>query len=285
MKYFKQKIKRIVSYFIFRILPKRIFYFISSIINNLQFKKYVCINVKGLNLKFINPSYITNWRLNTFETKEPETLNWIDEFREKTIFWDIGANIGQYSIYASKKINDIEVFAFEPSVFNLEILARNIFLNNPENITIIPIPFSKKLNRDFFSFSNTDWGGALSSYSTSLNWEGGGISSKFKYKTISIDINTLIKNYELALPNYLKIDVDGNDHLILQSFGKNIKKIDEVLIEVNDNYLEHKKIIETFLISNNFILNKKEQSELIKKFPKSFHESYNQIWINDGKDK
>ena len=43
------------------------------------------------------------------------------------------------------------------------------------------------------------------------------------------------------------------------------------------------KIIETFLISNNFILNKKEQSKLIKKFPKSFHESYNQIWINDGK--
>ena len=39
--------------------------------------------MKGLNLKFINPSYITNWRLNTFETKEPETLNWIDEFREK----------------------------------------------------------------------------------------------------------------------------------------------------------------------------------------------------------
>ena len=71
--------------------------------------------------------------------------------------------------------------------------------------------------------------------------------------------------------------------MILQSFGENIKKIDEVLIEVNDNYLEHKKIIETFLISNNFILSKKEQSELIKKFPKSFHESYNQIWINDGK--
>ena len=63
----------------------------------------------------------------------------------------MGQNIGQYSIYASKKINDIEVFAFEPSVFNLEILvARNIFLNNPENITIVPIPFSKKLNSDFF---------------------------------------------------------------------------------------------------------------------------------------
>ena len=36
-----------------------------------------------------------------FYKKEPETLQWISEFsnNEKTIFWDIGSNIGLYSIY------------------------------------------------------------------------------------------------------------------------------------------------------------------------------------------
>ena len=37
------------------------------------------------------------------------------------VFVDIGANIGLYSIYAAKCRN-IKVFAFEPSVFNLEFL-------------------------------------------------------------------------------------------------------------------------------------------------------------------
>jgi FkbM family methyltransferase len=45
-----------------------------------------------------------------------------------SVLWDIGANVGLYSCYAVKA-RDCRVFAFEPSVFNLELLARNIFLN------------------------------------------------------------------------------------------------------------------------------------------------------------
>ena len=40
-----------------------------------------------------------------FFSKEPETLEWIDNFsKDSSIFWDIGANIGLYSIYNSIKI-------------------------------------------------------------------------------------------------------------------------------------------------------------------------------------
>ena len=39
---------------------------------------------------------LVEWRVDTFFTKEPETLEWIDGFEKKDnlIFWDIGANIG-----------------------------------------------------------------------------------------------------------------------------------------------------------------------------------------------
>ena len=46
-----------------------------------------------------------------FYSKEPETLDWIENFDDKgkIIFWDIGANIGLYSIYAAVKFENIDV--------------------------------------------------------------------------------------------------------------------------------------------------------------------------------
>ena len=61
-------------------------------------------------------------------TKEPETLEWIDQFKgDKIVFWDIGANVGLYSIYAALKHKDIQIISFEPSVNNLRVLSRNIY--------------------------------------------------------------------------------------------------------------------------------------------------------------
>jgi len=49
-----------------------------------------------------------------FATAEPETLAWIDAFETPCRFWDIGANIGVFSIYAGLRAG-IEVRAFEPA--------------------------------------------------------------------------------------------------------------------------------------------------------------------------
>ena len=81
-------------------------------------------------------------------TKEPETLEWIDTFEgENIVFWDIGANIGLYSIYAAIKHKNIDIISFEPSVNNLRILSRNIYKNNfLDKIKIFQLPLSEKEN-------------------------------------------------------------------------------------------------------------------------------------------
>ena len=57
---------------------------------------------------------------------------------------DVGANIGLYSCYAGKT-RQCKVFSFEPSIFNLEILSKNIFINNLENsIAIFAIALNEK---------------------------------------------------------------------------------------------------------------------------------------------
>ena len=96
------------------------------------------INHQGLSLVFAAPNPLNKYRADSFSTKEPETLEWIDSMPRGSVVWDIGANVGIYSVYAAKS-RDCRVWAFEPSVFNLQCLARNSYLNDlTEKITLIP---------------------------------------------------------------------------------------------------------------------------------------------------
>ena len=111
-----------------------------------------------------------------FFLKEPETLQWIDGFKteEKIIFWDIGSNIGLYSIYATLKHKNAKTISFEPSTSNLRILSRNISINSLEDkITICQLP----LNDNSFKFekmneSNFLEGFSENTFGKAMNFEG-----------------------------------------------------------------------------------------------------------------
>ena len=136
----------------------------------------------GLILKFSVPNALNRYRVESFSTKEPETLKWIDCFPKNTVLWDIGANVGLYSIYAAKKKN-CRVVAFEPSVFNLELLARNLFMNNlQDQVTIAPIALSDGLRASLMRMTTTEWGGALSTFGKEVGWDGGSIKEVLPFK-------------------------------------------------------------------------------------------------------
>ena len=161
--------------------------------------------------------------MNTIFSKEPETLEWIDGFKDEGfIFWDIGANIGLYSIYNSLKYKKSTTISFEPSSSNLRILTRNISINNLENrIKVIPIPLSNKEN----TFQNMNEGafiegGALNTFGEKFNFEGKKFEPEMKYSVIGTTINYLVESKILQIPDYIKIDVDGIEHLILEGGDK-----------------------------------------------------------------
>ena len=86
------------------------------------------------------------------------------------IFWDIGANIGLYSIYTSL-VKKCQVYAFEPSFLNLYFLSKNIFQNNLfQRIRIIQLPIDTKKNRFLKFFESSDLeGGAFNSFNNNKN--------------------------------------------------------------------------------------------------------------------
>jgi len=251
-------------------------YFTDELVSNILAKKKV-IKYNELELKFYTPNRINYYRANSFSTKEPETLNWIDTFNKDSVFWDIGANIGLYSCYAAKKTKGM-VYAFEPSVFNLELLAKNIFLNSiSEKVIIVPFPLNDSLSIKPFYMSSTDWGGALSTFGKSMDHEGKAMNGVFQHSTFGISVDNCIEILKFEKPNYIKIDVDGIEHLILKGATKTLESTESILVELNDNFKEQSKNAEKYLLSAGFKLNQKKYSKINEK-SKYFSSHNNQIW-------
>ena len=245
---------------------------------------YKSLNVLDKKLTFFIPNKLTEWRVDTFFSKEPETLEWIDSFKknQEIIFWDIGANIGLYSLYTCLKHSNSNIIAFEPSTSNLRVLSRNISMNNFENkIKIVPMPLNKKEN-NFSLMYESDFieGGALNSFDKELNFEGKKFQSDLKYNVIGTSINYLLQNKIIQIPDYIKIDVDGLEHLILEGADQflNNKKIKSLSIEINENYLEHYEKILSIMEKNQFkILHKKNNKDMIRS--KNLNKTYNYLFI------
>ena len=228
-------------------------------------KCYLKKNISNKKISFFTPSELIKWRVKTILDKEPETISWINEFKDKSIFWDIGANVGLYSIYAASKRKRIKVFSFEPSSSNLRTLSRNISINNLQNkINIVPFALSKNKNKFLLlKESSFNEGGALNSFGVNYNFSGKKFFSKNSYNTFGTSLDNLIKLKILKVPNYIKIDVDGIEDLILAG-AKNLllnKKIKSILIEINDKFKVQKKEILKIMKKNKFQLISKSRNE------------------------
>lgn len=111
-------------------------------------------------IKYFCLGNIPLWRSRTLFEKEPETIEWIDSMDKNDTLWDIGANIGLYSMYAAKK--GMNVFAFEPSALNTMFLSKNIEINFLQNsLFLIPIALSNKNEFGYLNMTSTAGGGGI----------------------------------------------------------------------------------------------------------------------------
>ena len=173
-------IKFIINKFIEILSCTKIGRFVETTLLDHAMKRSLFTSHSGCDFEFATPNPLTRWRATTFASKEPETLQWIDRMSATDVFWDIGANIGLYSIYAAKR-RGLQVFSFEPSVFNLELLARNCALNKVvSRVTIIPLALSNETKVNRMRHTTTAWGGALSSFGAIFGASGEKFDCQFQ---------------------------------------------------------------------------------------------------------
>ena len=159
---------------IFKIFKKNYFY--QLIHDFLEENQYINIKINGKKVTFFCPSSHSLSRVNRFYAKEPETLNWIDGFNTKNeiIFWDIGANLGLFSVYAANKHSNIEIVSFEPSTSNTRCLSRNISINDlSEKIKLFQLALSNE-ESTISIFKETEFmeGSSISTFGEKYNYDG-----------------------------------------------------------------------------------------------------------------
>ena len=272
----KTLIKTRVTVFIRLLSKTSIGRFVENLLIDEAMNKVTLVNHNGCQLLFTTPNPLTRWRAETFSQKEPETLGWIDNIGDGSVLWDIGANVGLYSIYAAK-YRGLRVYGFEPSVFNLELLGRNCAINNVvDRVTIIPLALSDQTGVNTMRHSSTGWGGALSSFGVSFGADGNEFNSKIEYATFGVSADEFIAKHDLPNPDYIKIDVDGIEHLVLAGAKKTILSAKSILIEINLDFSEQALTASNLLKEAGFKLQKQKVS-VFTNDPKS-NQIENQIW-------
>lgn len=226
------------------------------------------------------PNGVCRYRAATFETKEPETLRWIDQFGGEGAFYDIGANVGLYSLYFAQT-QPGRVYAFEPSALNLRLLSLNISDNGlSSRIIVVPSPLTESNEIASFRLSMRDEGGSMSTFGQDFGHDGSPLQSVLEYDTIGMTLDFMLDSGLLVEPpSLIKIDVDGIEHLVLRGAETVLARpsLRSILIEVNEDFRELAQDVDRILETAGFQRMEREHSAMFE--DGAFSNTYNQVWV------
>lgn len=165
-------------------------------------------------------------------TKWPEyyEMNFVlSHISDRSVFLDVGANIGVFSLLVASKIKDGKIYAFEPSLRPLANFYENIKLNNladlikVENVAIYEKNSQVRLIESPISELNH------------FVYKGEDGSRGLLVRTVSLD-SFLTKN-KVPFVDFIKIDVEGAEMFVLKGLNNYLSrgKVKILLIEVNKN--------------------------------------------------
>ena len=197
-------------------------------------------------LRFWAPAYKPLYRGWSVLSKEPDTIAWIDLFEPASVFWDVGANVGAYSLYAAKATTHT-VLAFEPLASNYHVLNRNIEENGLGNrVAAYCMALSDRNCIDYLNIKANAVGSSHHQFGQTRNYMGEPFEPIFRQGTVGFPIDRLIEDYGLAFPNYIKIDVDGIEARIIEGASRTLsdRRLRGLLIESQtENEADHSRLL------------------------------------------
>ena len=183
-------------------------------------------------------AFLENFFLETYEQGKEFQI------KDNDIILDVGAHIGCFTLYASKKINKGKIFAFEPTSESFNVLKQNVELNQLKNIHIQNAGVLKESGTSvIYVDKNNEIGNSLFLKNKNMVEE----------KIDIISIEDILKKYDLNSVDLLKLDCEGAEYDIILNLPENIlNKFHKIAMEVHsiENFTIHD--IEKYLEKNNF---------------------------------
>lgn len=202
------------------------------------------VRYKGERYVISCPNTLTNWRAETYFTKEPETIEWIDTFQKGDVLFDVGANIGLYSIYAAKR--GVRVVAFEPESQNYALINKNIFLNGCSDTAMaLNIALSDKDCVDYLNISQYQAGCAVNCFQDTVDWKYEKFTPHFRQGVLSYTLDSFLGRYSNCFPSHIKIDVDGLEPKIMKGAQSTLKdrRLKSISLEINEALSENLEMV------------------------------------------
>jgi FkbM family methyltransferase len=156
------------------------------------------------------------WRTKSC-AKEPWTVDWLlHDVRRGDVLYDVGANVGAFSLIAAKHSGAF-VVAFEPGYANFARLCDNIQLNSCGG-RIVPLPTALAERAELVGFEYRSVEPGQSRHQlTEARWSiEANDGEKYIQPTATMRLDGVIADYDLPVPNHLKIDVDGAELRVLR---------------------------------------------------------------------
>lgn len=155
-----------------------------------------------------------------FGTYEKEEMDMVLKLMEKgSYFYDIGANIGWFSINIAKNVENVKIHAFEPIPKTYGFLKKNIELNKITNVSIHCFGFSDEENELKFYYYPEGPGNA------SLN----NLSERDSVREVFGKVKKLDNFVNNEPVDFIKCDVEGAELLVFKGGLNTIKKFKPII--------------------------------------------------------
>ena len=241
IKYSLDSIIKKISYkfgkFLSLLIPNLVIYGIQNKKRPVKYKNRKIFHIEDM-------SWITRYRAISFEHREPETIKWIESFNQNQCLLDIGANIGMITLFALSKGH--EVIAVEPEAHNFCLINRNIMINNfGDKAICYPIALHDKQIISKLNLASFEYGSALHAFDRTINQYGDQFNPITRQGVIGVTMDELVLSLKKKV-NHIKIDVDGNELLVLKGGEKTFRSdsLESVFIELDYTNNEYKSSVE-----------------------------------------
>ena len=153
--------------------------------------------------------------------------------KDISCFFDIGSNIGYYSLLAAKSNPRIKTYAFEPALGPKFYLNKNISINKfQNNIKAIDLALSNKTgNIDFYEVENVKY--KYLKYNLAGEGNAGTKTTSRDFVKNTVKTTTLdnyVKSNNINKIDLIKIDTEGTEIHILKSGKESIEKYQPIII-------------------------------------------------------
>lgn len=227
----------------------------------------------------------TLFHANTAASAEPHTIEWIDKFVSPgDNLYDIGANVGVYSLYTAKKYKgSVKVFSFEPEALNFAQLNRNVYSNNfQDTVRTHCLAISNKTELGIMNLERWRVGGTLHQFNRAKDHLDNHFVPVYKQGVLGITLDDLVIQFGLPVPNHIKIDVDGIEDLVVLGAervlsDKNIKtihieisSIDGMKCELITSKLANKGFEIDNIVDHSNIVKKEKKQNIIRSVDYTF---------------